>query len=43
MNQKQMLNNLEIIRNEFDDVNEDVVLYLMDFVVGFCRSDLSIF
>ncbi len=43
MDQKSMLMNLERLRYQNDSDMEDVVLDLMDYVVGFCSPGLSIF
>ena len=38
-----MIRNLEESRNGSDTATEDILLELMDFVVGWCNPDLSIF
>ena len=38
-----MLENLEELREESTSATEDILLDLMDFVVGFCNPRLSIF
>lgn len=43
MDKDSMIRNLEELRNDSDSVTEDILLELMDFVVGFCNPDLSIF
>lgn len=43
MDQESMLMNLEGLRYQNDSDMEDVVLDLMDYVVGFCSPGLSIF
>lgn len=43
MDKDSMVENLEELRNISDSETEDILLDLMDFVVGYCNSDLSIF
>lgn len=43
MDQESMLKNLEEIRNRNGCEMEDILLELMDFVVGYCNPNLSIF
>ena len=43
MSKIEMLSVLEKMRNDNNDYYEDILLELMDFVDGFCRSDLSVF
>lgn len=43
MDKDCMINNLEELRNASDSDKEDVLLELMDFVVGYCNPNLSIF
>lgn len=43
MDKDSMIRNLEELRIDSDSVTEDILLELMDFVVGFCNPDLSIF
>ena len=43
MDKKRMLKNLEKMRSNSDLETEDILLELMDFVTGYCRSELSIF
>lgn len=43
MSKVSMLDNLEILRNENYIETENILLDLMDFVVGYCDSDLSVF
>ncbi len=43
MSKDSMLGNLEKIRNRSDSKTEDILLDLMDFVVGWCNPNLSIF
>lgn len=38
-----MLENLEKLRSRGDFETEDILLELMDIVVGYCNPDLSIF
>lgn len=42
MDKDSMLKNLEKIKNQCDFKAKDVLMDLMDFVVGWCRQDLSI-
>lgn len=43
MDQDSMLKNLEKIKNQCDFTAKDVLMDLMDFVVGWCSQDLSIY
>ena len=43
MDKDSMLANLEKLRSGSDSETEDILLDLMDFVVGFCNPNLSIF
>lgn len=43
MDKDSMIGNLEELRNGSDTTTEDILLELMDFVVGYCNPDLSIF
>ena len=43
MDKNSMLRNLEELRNDNDEEIDDIVLELMDFVVGFCNQDLAVF
>ena len=43
MDQDSMMNSLEQLRNECTEDEEDIILDLMDLVVGFCSPNLSIF
>lgn len=43
MDKKSMLANLEELRSESDTETEDVLLELMDFVVGYCNPKLLIY
>ena len=43
MDQEAMLNNLEKLRTGSDCETEEVLLDLMDIVLGWCNPDLSIF
>lgn len=43
MDKDSMVRNLEEMRNGSDTETEDIMLELMDFVVGFCNPNLSIF
>jgi len=43
MDKDSMLENLEKLRSESDSETEDILLELMDFVVGYCNPNLSIF
>lgn len=43
MDRDIMLENLEKLRSRDDFETEDTLLELMDFVVGYCNPDLSIF
>jgi len=43
MNQNSMYKNLMELRNKSDLKTEELILDLMDFVIGFCNLDLSIF
>lgn len=43
MNKDSMYENLEKLRSISDSETEDIILELMDFVVGYCNSGLSIF
>ena len=43
MDKDSMVRNLEKLRNGSDTETEDILLELMDFVVGYCNPDLSIF
>ena len=43
MDKERMLKNLEKMRSNSDLETEDILLELMDFVTGYCRSEFSIF
>lgn len=43
MGKNSMLENLEKLREISDSETEDILLELMDFVVGYCNPNLSIF
>lgn len=43
MDKDSMIRNLEELRNGSDTTTEDILLELMDFVVGYCNPNLSIF
>ena len=43
MDKDSMIRNLEELRNGSDTTTEDILFELMDFVVGYCNPDLSIF
>lgn len=43
MNKDSMYKNLEKLRSISDSEAEDIILELMDFVVGYCAPNLSIF
>lgn len=43
MDKDSMLDNLEELRNKSDSETEDILLELMDFVVGYCNPSLSIY
>ena len=43
MDKDSMIGNLEELRNGSDTTTEDILLELMDFVVGYCNPDLFIF
>ena len=43
MSKESMLKNLEKINNQHDFKAKDILLDLMDFVVGWCSQDLSIY
>lgn len=43
MDKDSMLKNLEKIKNQCDFKAKDVLMDLMDFVVGWCSQDLSIY
>lgn len=43
MDKNIMLENLEKLRSRSDPETEDILLELMDFVVGYCNPSLSIF
>lgn len=43
MDKESMLENLEELREESTSATEDILIDLMDFVVGFCNPQLSIF
>ncbi len=43
MTQRNMIEVLEALRVEVKAEDEDIILDLLDFVVGFCNSELSIF
>lgn len=43
MNQDDMLKNLEKLKNRHDFQAEDILVDLMDFVVGWCNQDLSVY
>lgn len=43
MDKDSMYANLEKLRSRSDSETEDILLELMDFVVGYCNPDLSIF
>ena len=43
MNKESMLKNLEKIDNQHDFKAKDILMDLMDFVVGWCSQDLSIY
>ncbi|MFY0519815.1 hypothetical protein [Lysinibacillus sp. UGB7] len=43
MSKDSMLENLEKLRGISDSEIEDILLDLMDFVVGYCNPNLSIF
>lgn len=43
MDKDCMVRNLEELRNGSDEETEDILLELMDFVVGWCNPDLLIF
>lgn len=43
MDKDSMYENLEKLRGRSDSETEDILLDLMDFVVGYCNPTLSIF
>ena len=43
MDKESMIKSLKELRNSSDSETEDVLLELMDFVVGYCNPNLSIF
>ena len=43
MNQDDMLKNLEKLKNQHGFQAEDILMDLMDFVVGWCSQDLSVY
>ena len=43
MDKDSMIKSLKELRNSSDSETEDVLLELMDFVVGYCNPDLSIY
>ncbi len=43
MDKDSMIKNLEELRNISDSEVEDILLELMDFVVGYCKPNLAIF
>ena len=43
MYKDSMVRNLEELRNGSDTETEDILLELMDFVVGYCNPNLSVF
>lgn len=43
MDKDSMVRNLEELRNDSDTETEDILLELMDFVVGWCKHELSVF
>lgn len=43
MDKECMYSTLEEMRAECDEKTEDIILELMDFVTGFCRTELRIY
>ncbi len=43
MGRDRMLKNLQTLRAESDSETENILLNLMDFVVGWCNPSLAIF
>ncbi|MCM1185149.1 MAG: hypothetical protein NC251_02305 [Lachnoclostridium sp.] len=43
MNQDDMLKNLEKLKKQHSFQTEDILVDLMDFVVGWCSQDLSVY
>lgn len=43
MDKDSMIKSLKELRNSSDSETEDVLLELIDFVVGYCNPNLSIF
>ena len=43
MDKNSMYESLEKLRSSSDSETEDILLELMDFVVGYCNPNLSIF
>lgn len=41
--QEDMLDTLEDLRNSLSEDYEDIILELMDFVTGFCNSNLKLY
>lgn len=43
MDKDSMIKNLEELRNSSDSEVEDILLELMNFVLGYCNPNLSVF